>query len=142
MTRGDPTGLYDLDGREIHIGDRVRFYPVQSSFVVDSNAESVWEADVSYEDGVVTVAIGTEQQVANPAGWSQAHDWVQSNWWSTTVGAYGHGPFPLWRKPLTRIQTGFGVTQADYNERLLPLLTKYGHRCVLNLRIVRRHTEE
>ena len=136
--------LYDINGKEIQIGDRIRFYP---SPVALSYKNNTWDGTVTFEDGMFTVSIQDAKQVQNPDGWNKKYDWVRSRSWAATVG---YGEFGTWncpRRPLTAIHDGFGHTTDHYEKFYKPLVDKIpfimdgSHRRVLNVEILSKKKE-
>lgn len=129
--------LYDIDGNEIELGDRLRFLPCTATS--SYNDGCIWDGTVVFEDGTYTIRISDAEQVSNPDNWDQEYDWIKSRWWSTTVG---YGEYGIWncpRKPLTQIENGFGHTQEDYAKFYKPLLEKFGReKRILNVRIIKK----
>ena len=135
------SGLYDITGKEIQIGDRIRFYPCKATKA--SNDGCIWDGTVTFEDGVFTVSISDPKQVQNPKEWKQRYDWIKSRWWSTTVGYGEWGTWDCPRAPLTKIQKGFGSGQENFEKFYKPLADKIGwEKRILNVKIVRGQNED
>jgi len=98
MDLGSPTGVYDIDGRQIMLGDRLRFLPHSE---IGKPMDEEWEADTTFRDGCVTIEWATAKQIRNPSNWDQGHDWIKSRNFSCTVGISEFGV--SFRQPITRI---------------------------------------
>lgn len=130
------SGLFDITGKEIRVGDRLRFLPCKATKA--ANDGCIWDGTVTFEDGMFTISTLDAEQVKNPKKWDQKHDWIKSRWWGSTVG---YGEFGSWncpRRPLTEIQNGFGSRQEDFEKIYKPLAEKVGWgKRILNVKIIK-----
>ena len=76
MTVRIQTGMRDLEGREIHIGDRLMFIDYDSAR---------WEATTEYRDGGLYIDTDTVVCHANPRGWNLPHPYTRSNGFNIRV---------------------------------------------------------
>lgn len=131
------TGLYDVDGNMIKVGDRLLFLKCPAD---NRDFYGLWKANVVFADGVFTIDDykGVEQ-VRNPKDWKYGHNWVESRGWAVTVGYGEYGTWNVYRKPLTEIQTGFGRSQEHFEKYYRPLAEKIGwSKRFINVRVVNK----
>lgn len=95
------TGYCDQDGEKIFIGDRLEFTDFSGA---------VWQADVIYEDGIVTICTwkGVEE-IKSPEDWTRPHKWIKSRNWSVMVGYGEYGTWNVLRKSIADIAGGFKI---------------------------------
>lgn len=122
---GFPTGIYDRTGKQINVGDRLRFYPCEATPA--TNDGCIWDGTVTFEDGVFTVSIQDAAQYQNPTKWEMKHDWIKSRHWSCIVGYGEFGTWNVHRKSLCHIDNGFGSNQEHYERLYKPLAEKIGY---------------
>jgi hypothetical protein len=104
--------LRDITGREIMVGDWVRF---------EYNDGCSWEGQVTFEDGLFTVSILGARQVRNPDRWDRKHDWIRSRSWSCIVGYGEYGSWNCPRRAITSFAESF-----DSAEESAALYEAYG----------------
>ena len=126
---GKKNRLLDRKGVEIKEGDRLRFF---------KNDGCVWDGDVIFEDGCLTVSILNAEQVQNPTDWDKRHDWIASRWWSCAVGYGELGTWDCPREPLTAIAERW----KSYDE-VKPLYERFGWGDrILKVEVLERNMEE
>ena len=110
------TGFCDITGERIFLGSRLQFTDYSGA---------VWQGDVEYDDGVITVSILGLEQVMNPDGWSQAHDWIDSRHCGCRIGYPEYGTWNHNRKQLIDI-AGMFKSYDEYRGVQDKYLEKYG----------------
>jgi hypothetical protein len=134
-TIGIFSDLFDRLGKKIFTGDRLRFFPCLATKA--DNDGCIWEADVSFEEGVFTINMLTVSQVQNPRDWCQEHDWVKSRNLNYIAGWGEYGAWNVPRKSLTEIHTGFGNSRENLETLYKPIAEKVGWgKRFLNVEVV------
>ena len=103
------TGLCDVLGNKIYIGDRVRF--------TNSNG-AVWSATVCIYSGVITVNYLDAQQLKNPHKWTRQCNWIDTDEWYDLVGMLNantdQGIEPNKRPDILTIAGNFATPEQQY----------------------------
>lgn len=136
IDEGFPTGVYDIHGKEVKVGNTLRF--LRSPAVRGSMTAGIWEATVVYTDGVFTIdCYEGVRQIENPENWNHEHNYIDSRGWCVSVGYGEYGSWNVHRKPLTEIQSGFGWKIEHYEKYYKPLGDKHGHgKRFINVEII------
>ena len=80
---------------------------------------------MEYDDGVITVNILGLEQVINPDGWRQTHDWIDSRHCGCRIGYPEYGTWNHNRKQLIDI-AGMFKSYDEYSGVQDKYLEKYG----------------
>lgn len=109
------TGYCDITGERIYIGSRLQFRDYSGA---------IWQGDVVYEDGIITIDILNLEQIENPPNWKQLHDWVKSKHCGCQIGYPEYGTWNHNRKQLIDI-AGMFKNYEDYKSVIEKYLEKY-----------------
>jgi len=124
----------DITGREILPGDRVRFF-----YYGPYERGNIWDGTVIEEQAMLTIDPEWREQVQNPEGWDQEHDWVKSRGASCEIGyAPEYAPWQEHRSPLVSIAerwTSGGERDAAYH---MADICTYGQETIIKALILRR----
>lgn len=110
------TGFCDITGERIFIGSRLQFTDYSGA---------VWQGNVEYDDGIITIDILHLEQITNPKDWKQSHDWINSRHCGCTIGYPEFGTWNHNRKQLIDI-AGMFKSYEEYKLVQDKYIEKYG----------------